>query len=133
LLSCISCFNADEPWNCGLFGAHSSAGAVQSAQEALAHSLQSEQGEDLIYPDESSPTNVNEIGYEKVNGLSGHEPKLEKTFSGELLSSVFPEEPVDTIHNMIYDATMEGLASSPKYDGEALRPSSLSVAGMYES
>lgn len=106
---------------------------MQSAQEALAHSLQSEQVEDLIFPDESLPTNLDEIGYEKVNGMSDHEPKLEKTFSRELLVSVFPEEPVDTIHNMIYDTTVEGSASLPKYDGQALRPSSPSVQGTSES
>lgn len=131
-LLCLSSFSAEEFWNYGLFGVHRSAGAVQLAQEALAHSLQSEQGEDLIYPDESLAPNVNEVVYEKVNGLSDHEPKLEKTFSGELLASVFPEEPADIIHNMIYDATVEGSASLPKYEGQALRPSSPSVAGTHE-
>lgn len=107
-----------------------SAGAVQSAQEALAHSLQSEQGEDAVYPEYSLPTHENEIGYQKVNGLSDHEVKLEKTFSGELLASAFPEYPTDTLHNMLYDATVEVAGSLPKYDEQALRPSSPSVAGM---
>ena len=113
---------------------HRSAGAVQSAESAeLAHSLQSEQREDLIYPDASLPTNVNEIGYEKVNGLSDHEPKLEKSYSRELLAGAFPEESADTIDNMMYDTPMEGSASLPTYDGQALGPSSPSFAGTYES
>jgi len=107
-----------------------SAGAIQSAQEALAHSLQSEQGEDLVYPEDSLPTNENETGYEKLNGLSDHEGKLEKTFSGELLATAFPEYPMDTIHNMFYEATVEVAGSLPKYDEQALRPSSPSIAGM---
>lgn len=109
---------------------HRSAGAVQSAQEALAHSLRSEQEEDLIYPDDSLPTLENEVGYQKVNGLSDPEVKLEKSFSGELLSSAFPEYPMDTIHNMFYDSTVEVAGSLPKYDEHPLRPSSPSIAGM---
>lgn len=108
---------------------HRSAGAVQAAQAALAHSLQSEQGP-LIYPEDSLPTNENEAGYEKVSVLSDDEGKLEKTFSGELLASAFPEYPMDTIHHLFYDATVEVAGSLPKYDEQALRPSSPSIAGM---
>ena len=110
---------------------HRSAGAVQSAQEALAHALQAEQGEDITYTDESLRPNVSENSHEKVNELSDHERKSEENNSGELFVSVFPEEPVDNIHNTIYDAIVEGSASVPKYDVKALRPSP-PVAGTYE-
>jgi len=112
-------------------GAVQEAQAVQAAQAALALSLQSEQGEDRkIYPEDSFPTNENEAGYEKLSGLSDDEVKLEKTFSGELLASAFPEYQRDTIHHLFYDTTVEVAGSLPKYDEQALRPSSPSIAGM---
>jgi hypothetical protein len=55
--------------------------------------------------------------------------ELEKSFSGELLANAFPECPMDTIHNMFCDDTVEVAGSVPKYDEQALRPSSPSIAG----
>jgi hypothetical protein len=45
--------------------------------------------------------------------------ELEKSFSGELLANAFPEYPMDTIHNMFCDDTVEVAGSVSKYDEQA--------------
>ncbi|XP_073395858.1 protein SPIRRIG [Physcomitrium patens] len=100
------------------FSCARSAGAVQSAQEALAQTQQSEQGEDFAYADDTLHLDVNESDYQKANGLSDHEVKLNKGISGDIAARAFSDFPIETIHNLFYDTNMEVLASSPKYDGQ---------------
>lgn len=107
-----------------------SAGAVQAALEAMAQPQQSEQGDDLIYPDDTLPAHSIEMNCQKVNGLRNHEVPLEKGFSGELMTRAIPDYPIDTISDMYFDANNE---ASAKYEGQLIRPSSPSYGGTCET
>lgn len=109
-----------------------SAGAVQAAQEAMAQSQQSEQGEDLIYPDDSLRAHI-EMNCQKVNDLHSHEVPLEKGFPGELMTRAIPDYPIDTISDMYFDANNEASGSLAKYEGQLIRPSSPSYGGTCET
>lgn len=106
-----------------------SAGALQSAQEALAHSMRSENGEELFYADGSFSTLVDGTDYQKVSRLNDYETKLEKGFSGDLTASEFSEYPVDPVNDMIYDITVESSGCLTNFDGQSLKPS---IGGRFE-
>lgn len=110
-----------------------SAGAVQAALEAMAQSQQSEQGDDLIYPDDTLRAHITEMNCQKVNGLRSHEIPLEKGFSGELMTRAIPDYPIDTISDMYFDANNEASGSLAKYEGQLIRPSSPSYGGTCET
>lgn len=109
-----------------------SAGAVQAAQEAMAQSQQSEQGEDLIYPDDTLRAHIIEMNSQKVNDLHNEVP-LEKGFPGELMTRAIPDYPVDPISDMYFDAANEASGSLAKYEEQLIRPSSPSYGGTYET
>lgn len=96
----------------------------------MAQTQQSEQGEDFAYADDTLHLDVNESDYQKANGLSDHEVKLNKGISGDIAARAFSDFPIETIHNLFYDTNMEVLASSPKYDGQTSGLSSPSTRGM---
>lgn len=100
-----------------------SAGAVQAAQEVLAQSLQSEQGVDMIFPDDNLPAY---LGSQKTNGFNGHASMLETDLSGGLIASSISEHSTDNISDMFIDATTDAAGSL-----HSLRPSSPSVGGIH--
>jgi hypothetical protein len=68
----------------------------------------------------------------KTNGLNGHELKMRKEYSGEIITNVFPDNDSNENYNDLYsDIPIYAPGSTTKGDeGLSFRPSSSSLGGI---
>jgi hypothetical protein len=68
----------------------------------------------------------------KTNGLNGHDLKILKEYSGEIVMNVFPDNDSNENYNELYsDITIYPPGSTTKGDeGLSFRPSSSSLGGI---